>query len=170
MNLRSITAGLLTTAMVIGLALPMAEAARGGGNRVQTRPADRPAQQPANRQNVNAGNRQNVNTGDRQNVNTGNINTGDINVDRNVNVDAGYGAGGAYNGGAYYHGENYYSGSAVAGAFIGGLIIGSLINSYPPSSQTVVIHEVTYYYDGTNYYQEVYDGIDVVYKVVTDPH
>ena len=53
---------------------------------------------------------------------------------------------------------------------IGGIIIGSIINSVPEQSETVIVNNNTYYYDGTNYYEEVYDGPDVVYKAVPDPH
>lgn len=178
MNFRKFMAGLTIAVMILGAGFPVVEAAKragnkagggeGGGNRVQSRSADRPAQRPADRQNVNTGDRNtNVSNNDR---NT-NVNTGNINRNTNINVDPGYGVpGGAYHGGAYYHGENYYSGSTVAGAFIGGLIIGAIINSPPPESQTVVIHEVTYIYDGTNYYQEVYEGTEVVYKVVPNPN
>ena len=177
MNFRRFMAGLTIAVMISGAGFPVVEAARGGGggNRVQSRPADRPAQKPADRQNINTGNRNtNVNnSGNRNtNVNTGNINTGNINVDRNTNVhvDAGYGVpvGGPYHGGAYYGGAPYY-GAPVAGAFIAGLVVGAVVNSYPPSSQTVVVQEVTYIYDGTNYYKEVYNGTEVVYKVVPAP-
>ena len=169
MIFHKILAGLTIAVIILGAGVPVVDAAKRGGNRVQSRPADRPAQRPADRQNVNTGDRNtNVSNNDRNtNVNTGNIN---VNRNTNINVDPGYGVpGGAYHGGAYYHGENYYSGSTVAGAFIGGLIIGAIINSPPPESQTVVIHEVTYIYDGTNYYQEVYEGTEVVYKVVPNP-
>ena len=177
MNFRKFMAGLTITIMILGAGFPVAEAAKregrkaGGENRVQSRSADRPAQRPADRPEVKPADRNtNVSNNDR---NT-NVNTGNVNVERNtnVNVDPGYGVpvGGAYHGGAYYHGENYYSGSTVAGAFIGGLVIGAIINSPPPESQTVVVNEVQYIYDGTNYYQAVYNGAEVVYKVVPKPN
>jgi hypothetical protein len=120
----------------------------------------------ANRGNVNTGNvnRGNINTG---NVNRGNINTGDINIgnDINIDIDRDYG----------WHGDIDYpiaAGIAV-GAAIGAVAVttaavaGSAYYALPPSGcVTVIRNGFSYYQCGTVYYQQTWQGSDVVYVVV----
>lgn len=161
--IRKTTAGLLTAVMILGVGLPTVEAAK--GTRVSTPTANRPAQRPAQRP---SGGNVNVDKGniDNSNVRIGN----DTNID--IDVDGGYGhpvripPAGYYDYDYYHHG---YSDEQVAGAFIAGIVIGAILNDEPDNSSTVVIHETEYLYDGSNYYVAVYDGADVVYKVVEDP-
>jgi PPE-repeat protein len=119
-----------------------------------------------NRGNVNTGNvnRGNINTG---NVNRGNINTGDINIgnDINIDIDRDYG----------WHGDIDYpiaAGIAV-GAAIGAVavttaaVVGSAYYALPPSGcVTVIRNGFSYYQCGTVYYQQTWQGSDVVYVVV----
>jgi hypothetical protein len=117
-----------------------------------------------NRGNVNTGN---VNTGNvnRGNVNTGNINTGNVNVgnDVNINVDADYGRWG----GGYYH--PVATGVAIgAVAVTTAAIVGSYYYALPPSGCTVVVRNgVSYQQCGSVYYQQTWQGNDVVYVVVS---
>ena len=120
-----------------------------------------------NRGNVNTGNvnRGNINTG---NVNRGNINTGNINnvnINRNVNVNVNNGYRGGYYGGHYH--------PIAAGAVIGAVavttaaIVGSYYRTLPPTGcSTVIMNGATYSHCGSVYYQQTWQGNDVVYVVV----
>lgn len=166
LNFRNITTALVIAIMLLGVGSPMAAVARAA--RVTppaaTRPAQRPAERPAP-----------VKPDRNTNINDSNVNIGN---ETNVNVDRGYGVPArvpapgyyptpAYPGGYY---DDHYSGEQVAGAFIAGIVIGAILADEPDNSNTVVVHDTEYLYDGTNYYVAVYEGSDVVYKVVEDPH
>lgn len=164
LNFRNATAGLVTAIMILGMGLPMVEAAR-ATTRATPPAANRPAQRPADR----------PVDGRNTNINDSKVNIGNdvnVNVDRDYGVPArvpppGYYPPPAYHGGYYY--DDHYSGEQIAGAFIAGLVIGAILADEPDNSTTVVVHETEYLYDGTNYYVAVYEGSDVVYKVVEDP-
>jgi hypothetical protein len=122
-----------------------------------------------NRGSVNTGNvnRGNVNTG---NVNRGNINTGDINIgnDIDIDIDGDYGWG-RWDGDI----DHPVAAGIAAGAFIGAVavtsaaVVGSAYYALPPSGcVTVIKNGVTYYQCGTVYYQQTWQGSDVVYIVV----
>lgn len=160
MIFRKATAGLLTVAMIIGMGLPMAEAAK--GKRISAPVANRPAQRPA---------------GDNVNIDKGNIDKDNIRIGNETNididVDGGYGhpvrvpPAGYYDHDDYYH--HGYSDEQIVGAFVAGLVIGAILNDEPDNSSTVVVQGTEYLYDGTNYYVAVYEGTEVVYKVVENP-
>jgi PPE-repeat protein len=124
-----------------------------------------------NRGNVNTGNvnRGNVNTGNINtgNVNRGNINTGDINIgnDIDIDIDRDYG----------WHGDiDYPVAAGIAwGAAIGAVavttaaVVGSAYYALPPTGcTTVIMNGITYQQCGTVYYQQTWQGSDVVYVVV----
>lgn len=117
-----------------------------------------------NRGNVNTGNvnRGNVNTG---NVNRGNINTGNINIGNDVNIDIDYDHGWSGWDGDHHH-------PIAAGVAIGAMavttaaIVGSYYYALPPSCTTVIKNGVSYHHCGSVYYQQVWQGSDVVYVVV----
>jgi len=160
LTFRKAMAGIMMAVMILGMGLTTVEAAKRVNAPAANRPAQRPAQQPAGgNDNINRGNIEN------SNVRIGNETNIDIDVDgrygRPVPVPP-----------PYYHDYDYhygYSGEQVAGAFIAGLVIGAILSEEPASTTTVVVKETEYLYDGTNYYQPVYDGTTVVYKVVEDP-
>ncbi|MBP1765678.1 MAG: hypothetical protein H6Q65_2736 [Firmicutes bacterium] len=152
-------AGIIMAAMILGIGLPSVEAAK--GTRVSAPAANRPAQQPA-------GGNANI---DRGNIDNSNVRIGnDTNI--NIDVDGRYGypvrvpPAGYYD---YDHHHYGYSDEQVVGAFIAGLVIGAILTEEPANTTTVVVKETEYLYDGTNYYQPVYDGTTVVYKVVENP-
>jgi hypothetical protein len=122
----------------------------GGGNRVNNSGA---------RVN-NSGARVN-NSGNRTNV--GNrVNTGDVNINRNVNVN-GYDHGGDWD--DHYHpvARGVAIGTAAA---VTSAAIGSMIYSLPPACSP---YQGSYYYCGGVYYQPQYQGDKVVYVVVQQP-
>jgi len=132
-----------------------AAANRGGGQR-QVR------SQATSNVNHRAGNA-NVNNS-RNNIanNSGNRSINNVN---NVNV-AGDFDGGGWNGG---WDDDYHP--FAAAAVIGGTaaIVGSMVNSVPPSCVPVVVSGVTYSQCGSTWYQPQYAGTSVQYEVVNAP-
>lgn len=143
----------------------------GGRSSAASRPAAGGGQRAAaggDRTNVAGGDRRtNVSGGDRANV--GNrVNTGDINVNRNVNVD-----GGDWNNGGGWYDNDYHPvarGMAFgAAAAVTSAAIGSMMYSLPPNCSPYPYATYTYYNCGGVYYQPQYQGSDVTYVVVEAP-
>jgi hypothetical protein len=132
-----------------------AAANRGGGER-QVR-----SQATSNVNHNRAGNA-NVNNS-RNNVanNSGNRNINNVN---NVNVNGDFDGG--WNGG---WDDDYHP--LAAAAVIGGTaaIVGSMVNSIPPSCIPVAVNGVTYSQCGSTWYQPQYAGTSVQYAVVNPP-
>jgi len=132
-----------------------AAANRGGGQR-QVR------SQATSNVNHRAGNA-NVNNS-RNNIanNSGNRSINNVN---NVNVNGDF-DGGDWNGG---WDDDYHP--FAAAAVIGGTaaIVGSMVNSVPPSCAPVVVSGVTYSQCGSTWYQPQYAGTSVQYEVVNAP-
>ena len=63
-----------------------------------------------------------------------------------------------------------YQGYTVGEAIAGALVVGMVIHAISAASEPVVVHDTTYYYDGDNYYEEVNDGLDTVYRVADNPY
>lgn len=61
-----------------------------------------------------------------------------------------------------YHHNNYWNDNDAAWAFFGGLVLGAAITGLPPSYETVVVYDTTYYYANGAYYQVRSGGNDVV--------
>ena len=133
-----------------------AAANRSGGQRQVRSQATSNVNHRAANANVNS-NRTNVanNSGNRT-VN---------NVNRNVNV-AGDFDGNNWNGG---WDDDYHP--FAAAAVVGGTaaIVGSMVNSIPPSCTPVVVNGATYSQCGSTYYQPQYAGTSVQYEVVNPP-
>lgn len=68
--------------------------------------------------------------------------------------------------GPYYGGYVSDFGADMAAA----LALGTVVGDLPADVQTLIIDDETYYFDGTNYYQDCYQGIDSSYCVVPDPY
>jgi hypothetical protein len=132
-------------------------------NRAQTANRGQNTNQSIN----NSGNRNNVNTGNRNNINTGNINTGDVNINRDVNVDVDNG----------WHGDwdyNHYHPVATAAVVTAAVattawVMGSYYRSLPPNCATIYRGTVVYYQCGTYWYQPVYSGSSVQYVAIAAP-
>ncbi len=80
--------------------------------------------------------------------------------------------GGAYGGEAWapYYGPEYGGGGGLAAAIIAALAIGTILEALPPGAVAQAFGGQTYYYDGSNYYQQCYQGTDVGYCVVPNPN
>jgi hypothetical protein len=62
-----------------------------------------------------------------------------------------------------------YPGYTVGQVIAGALVVGMIIAAISESATPMVVNNVTYYYDGDNYYEPVTDGLNTVYKVVEPP-
>jgi hypothetical protein len=140
-----------------------ANAGNNSGNRASA--SDRMSNSGNNNGNrVNGGNN-NINTGNNGNrVNTGDVNIGGNN-NINVDIDGGYGhcCGGGWGG---YH-------PIAAGIAIGAVavttaaVVGSYYHTLPMGCTTVIKNGVTYSQCGSAYYQQTFQGNDVVYVVAS---
>jgi hypothetical protein len=101
-----------------------------------------------------------------------------INSNRNVNVnvhrDVDVHHGGYYGGGSYYGGGCCYHPVATAAAvtaatMVTAAVVGSIVNSLPPSCAAVVVNGLTYQECGSAWYQPRYAGSSVSYVVVNPP-
>jgi hypothetical protein len=118
--------------------------------------------------NVNRSANVNRNTNVNRNVNV-NTNT-NVNVNRNVdvNVRGGYYGGGYYGGGCCYH--PVATAAAVTAARVATVaVVGSMVNSLPPSCSAVSVNGLTYQQCGSTWYQPQFVGSSTTYVVVTAP-
>jgi hypothetical protein len=98
----------------------------------------------------------------------------DVNVNRNVNVDRDvdvnvdhrYGGGWGY--GCCYH-PVARAATATAAAVTTAAVVGSIVNSLPPSCSTVSVDGFTYQQCGSTWYQPQFAGSSVTYVVVNAP-
>jgi hypothetical protein len=119
------------------------------------------ADRSGSRSNISTGD---INTGNRNNINNGNINVGN---DINIDIDGGYG-----NRPHVSHpiAPSHPVGAAVAVGAIAATtaaVAGSYYYSLPPGCTTVTINGVSYNECGTVYYQQRWEGNDVVYVAVS---
>jgi hypothetical protein len=174
--LRALALGCAGAAMLLTVTADNADARGGGRGGTMATPSVSSANRGANTANANRGNVNsgNVSTGsgNRGNINTGNVNNiqgGDrntnINIDNDINIDGGYN-------GRYDYGYPGYH-PVAAGAVIGAMavttaaVVGSYYYALPPSGCTVVVtNGISYQRCGSVYYQQTWQGDQVVYVVV----
>lgn len=123
----------------------------------------------ANR-NVDRNVNQNVDRNANRNVNNQNVrvdrDVNNVNVDRDVNV---YG-GGNYNRGCCYNGGGWGTAAAVATtAMVTAAVVGSAVNTLPPSCSMVQVNGVAYQQCGSTWYQPQFSGGNTTYVVVNSP-
>ena len=139
----------LLAALVAGETFRPALAGRigggGGGVRAQSRSS------------VNAN--MNRNTNINRNVN--------VNRDVNVNVHNSYG-GGYYGGGCCYH-PVATAVAATAAVAVTAAVVGSIVNSVPPSCTSVIVNGLAYQQCGNTWYQPQMSGSATTYIVVNPP-
>lgn len=95
-----------------------------------------------------------------------------VNVNRNVNVNVhGGGYRGGYYGGCCYHPHPVAAVAAVtATAMVTAAVIGSMVNTLPPSCSVVMLNGFTYQQCGSTWYQPQMVGTTTNYIVVSPPH
>ena len=116
--------------------------------------------------NTNVNQNRNVNVNERRNTNVNVNRNTNVNVNRHVDVDV-------HNHGGYYGGVYYDRGPSVAGVVAAtvatAIVVGTIVNSLPPSCSTVVVNGFAYQNCGGTYYQPRYQGSSVTYIVVNHP-
>lgn len=153
----SLAAGLLLVLLLTVSAPASAQRGggfHGGGARASAHTSiNRPVQRPQGG-NINRGGGGNVN----RNVNR--------NVDRNVNVNVDY-HDDHWN---YWDDHPFATAAAVtAGVAVTSAVIGSIVNSVPPSCVTTVINGMAYQQCGNVWYEPRYAGTTVQYVVINPP-
>ena len=119
------------------------------------------------RASVNSGHHLNRNKAINRNntINRGsNIN---VNRTRNVNVDVDVDHRG-YRHGCCYH-DDYHPLAVAAAVTATALVIGSIVNTLPPSCSTVVVNGYAYQQCGNTWYQPQISGSSTTYIVVNAP-
>jgi hypothetical protein len=101
----------------------------------------------------------NTNVNRNANVNV-NRNT-NVNVNRHVDVDV------YHRGGYYNHGPSVAG--VVAASVATAIVVGSIVNTLPPSCSTMIVNGFAYQNCGGVYYQPQYQGSSVTYIVVNHP-
>jgi hypothetical protein len=149
----------LSFVLVLLSAAPVVARERGGGG-----------YRASSRSSVNVNRNANYN----RNVNVNRNYNENVNVNRNVNVysHGGY-YGGGYYGGGYYGGCCYHpvatAAAVTATAMVTAAVIGSVVNTLPPSCSTVLVNGYSYYQCGSTWYQPQFSGGYTSYVVVNAP-
>jgi hypothetical protein len=108
---------------------------------------------------TNLNHNRNTNVNRNANVNV-NRNT-NVNVNRHVDVDV-------HNRYGYYnHGPSVAG--VVAASVATAIVVGSIVNTLPPSCSTMIVNGFAYQNCGGVYYQPQYQGSSVTYIVVNHP-
>ncbi len=154
----------------------IASAGPGGGNH-STRGS---AASSVNRGSNNNSNR-NVNNNTNVNRNT-NVNSNknvNVNSNRNVNVNVDnnrngyYGGGYGYNNGCCYHqsvgGAVATAAAVTATSMVTAAVIGSMVNTLPPSCTSVIVNGIAYQQCGSTWYQPQFSGGNTSYVVINAP-
>ncbi|MGB6192474.1 MAG: hypothetical protein WBF42_08410 [Terracidiphilus sp.] len=153
-------------------AAPSANAQRRGGGGEVSRGSARNSvnHAPSNNMNRNANVNHNANFNNNTNVNR---NT-NVNVNRNVDVNVhndyhgGYYGGGYYGGGCCYH-PVATAAAVTATAMVTAAVIGSVVNTVPPSCVVTMVNGITYQQCGSTWYQPQFVGGNTSYVVVNAP-
>jgi hypothetical protein len=115
---------------------------------------------------VRAQSRSSVNTNVNRNTNINrNVN---VNRDVNVNVHNNYYGGGYYGGGCCYH-PVATAVATTAAVAVTAAVIGSIVNSVPPSCTSVIVNGLAYQQCGNTWYQPQISGSSTTYIVVNPP-
>ena len=93
-------------------------------------------------------------------------------MNRNVNVNVNndyHGGGGYYGGGCCYH-PVATAAAITATAMVTAAVIGSVVNSVPPSCSSVIVNGLAYQQCGSTWYQPQFSGGSQTYVVVGAPN
>jgi hypothetical protein len=90
-----------------------------------------------------------------------------VNVNRDVDVHVHGGYYGGY-GGCCYH-PVATAAAVTATAMVTAAVIGSIVNTLPPSCTTVMVNGITYQQCGSSWYQPQFSGNTTNYIVVNAP-
>jgi len=136
----------------------------GGGSRGSARTSVNRSQNQNMNRNTNVNSNRNVNVNSNRNVN--------VNSNRNVNVnvhnDNYYHGGGYYGGGCCYHPVETAA-AVTAATMVTAAVIGSIVNTLPPSCSTIIVNGLAYQQCGSTWYQPQFAGSSTTYVVVAAP-
>ncbi len=122
-----------------------------------------------NNTNVNRNTNTNVNSNKNTNVNVNSNKNVNVNVDNNRN---GY-YGGGYNNGCCYHqsigGAVATAAAVTATSMVTAAVIGSMVNTLPPSCTSVIVNGIAYQQCGSTWYQPQFAGGNTTYVVINSP-
>ncbi|MDE0950365.1 MAG: hypothetical protein OSA45_03795 [Halioglobus sp.] len=152
--MKSIFLAFLSVSLIVFIVAEVNARGRGGGGHHARSHA---------RSNVNSGHHGNRGQVNRNNVNRhGNVN---INSNRDVNVNVNNRG---YHHGCCYH-DNYHPLAVAAAVTATAIVVGSMVNSLPPSCQTVIVSGFAYQQCGNTWYQPQMSGSSTTYIVVNAP-
>jgi Family of unknown function (DUF6515) len=129
--------------------------------------------------NHGSSNNRNTNTNVNRNTNT-NVNSNknvNVNANKNVNVNVDNNRnayyGGGYNNGCCYHqsigGAVATAAAVTATTMVTAAVVGSMVNTLPPSCSTVMVNGMSYSQCGSTWYQPQFVGSNTTYVVVNAP-
>jgi hypothetical protein len=153
--------GILAMILAVGTFVNAQRRGGGGGGGNYSRGSaqtsvNRPSNSNYNR-NANVNRNTNVNRNSNVNVNR-NVN---VNVRNDVNYHGGY-----YGGGCCYH-PVATAAAVTAATMVTAAVIGSVVNTIPPSCTTVMVNGVTYQQCGSTWYQPQFVGSNSSYSCAT---
>lgn len=120
-------------------------------------------------QNRNVNQNTNVNRNTNVNKNT-NVNRNvNVDVDRDIDVDINH-RGGYYGGGCCYSSGIGVAAAVTATAVATAIIVGSVVNTLPPSCTVMIVNGMQYQNCGGTYYQPQFSGGNTTYIVVNAPN
>jgi hypothetical protein len=92
-----------------------------------------------------------------------------VNVNKDVNVNVNNNRN--YNDGCCYHSGIGVGGAVAvaAAATATAVVVGSMVNTLPPSCTTVMVNGVTYQQCGSTWYQPQFSGGSTTYVVINAP-
>ena len=116
-----------------------------------------------------AGKAANVRSSGNKNVNVNKNTNRNTNVNRNVDVDVHHHGGGYYGGGCCYHSGVGTAMAVTAAVMVTAAVIGSVVNTLPPSCTMVMMNGFAYQQCGSTWYQPQIAGSSTTYVVVNSP-
>jgi len=116
--------------------------------------------------NTNVNQNRNTNINQNRNVNVNSNRNVNVNVDRDVNVNVH--GGGYYGGGCCYH-PVATAAAVTATAVVTAAVVGSMVNTLPPSCTVVAVGGISYQQCGSTWYQPQFAGGNTTYVVVNAP-
>ena len=152
----------IVVSAVVAFVAPGTAFAKGGGHGVRS----------SARSNVNSGSsgnrNQNTNVNRNTNVNSNRNTNVNVNSNRDVNVNVNHNSGYYGGGGCCYH-DHYHPLATVAAVAVTAAVIGSMVNTLPPSCTMVMMNGFAYQQCGSTWYQPQMSGSSTTYVVVNAP-
>lgn len=162
MNIRTLK---VAFALLVAFLLAGAPALEAGNKNVRSSSKSSVGNKNVNRNNNNRNT--NINNNKNVNVNSNRNNNVNINRDRDIDIDVDV----DHRHGCCY--DNHHHGVGVVGAVaavaVTAAVVGSIVNTLPPSCSVVMVNGFTYQQCGSVWYQPQFVGTTTSYVVVTAP-